>query len=71
MVFEFNGFVNPEQMYQQKMAEIKKAVDAKKCIVCKNTYTVNDQVIFCSFDHNCVNDKNGEQCEHWEPLEVI
>jgi hypothetical protein len=58
-------------MYQQKMAEIKNAIDTKKCIVCKNTYTVNDQVVFCSFSHNCVDSNSGEQCEHWEPLGVM
>ena len=58
-------------MFQQQIEEMKRAIEEKRCPVCKNTYTVNDQITFCCFSHDCVDENNGQQCEHWDPLEVI
>lgn len=67
------GFVSPEQMEaerQRRLATLRQMVDDKRCIMCKNTFLVNDQITFCMFSKKCVDDDNGMSCEHWEPMEI-
>jgi len=39
------GFISPEQMEaerQRRLAMLRQMVDDKKCVICKNTFLVND-----------------------------
>ena len=66
-----HGFINPEQMaaaQAQREAQIRQMIDEKRCAICKNTYLVNDQITFCSYSKNCVDNSNGQDCQHWESL---
>lgn len=65
------GFISPEQMEaqrQQQEALEKQMIDEKRCVVCKNTYLINDQITMCTYSNKCVDQENGQQCEHWESL---
>lgn len=67
------GFVTPEQMEEQmrqREETIRRMKDEKMCVLCKNTYLINDKLTMCSYSNKCVDDDNGQQCEHWEPLEI-
>jgi len=59
-----------EAQRQQKVAMLRQMIDDKRCSVCKNTFIINDQVTFCSINKECVDDKNGMSCEHFEPLNI-
>lgn len=66
-----NGFVTPEQaaeIQHQREEQMRRMVDEKRCIICKNTFLVNDQITFCSYSKNCVDNSNGQNCQHWESL---
>jgi len=72
--FSPGGFVSPEQMEQQRLqqeAQLKQMIDDKRCEVCQNTYLINDQITICSFSNECVDGKDGQQCENWIILETI
>lgn len=56
-----------EQRRQQELL-IRQLVNEKQCVVCKNTFLVNDQITMCNFTKECVDNKNGQNCEHWENL---
>lgn len=71
------GFMTPEQMeqikqqQQQQEAQMRQMITDKRCEFCQNTYLINDQITFCHFSNECVDGKNGQQCEHWELLNTI
>lgn len=58
------GFITQEQI----AAERQRMIDKKQCEICQHTYLVNDQVAFCEFSHECVNDHTGVNCENWQPI---
>lgn len=60
-----------EQQRQQQMAALKQMIDDKKCVMCKNTYLINDEITICNFSHECVDNNYGKYCENWKPLELI
>ena len=68
MNIHFQGFLNPEEIEKQRKDELQRMTDEKLCVVCKNTYLINDQITMCVFSNKCVNDNNGQNCEHWESL---
>lgn len=66
-----HGFINSEQMaaaQAQREAQIRQMIEEKRCVICKNTYLVNDQITFCTFSNVCVDENNGQSCPHWESL---
>lgn len=68
------GFVSPEEIErqrQQQEAQVRQMVEDKRCEFCQNTYLINDQITFCHFSNECVDGKNGQQCEHWKLLNTI
>jgi len=69
--FTINGVpVTPEEMAARQAEARQKLLDNKPCKICKNTYLINDQITMCSYSKKCVDNENGQQCEHWEPLEI-
>ena len=72
MQFQFNfgpGF-DPVAMHEQQIAAMKQMIDEKRCIMCQNTYLINDQITICQFSNECVDSMNGQECEHWEPAPI-
>lgn len=66
-----NGFVTPEQIAEiqrQREEQMRRMVDEKLCIICKNTYLINDQITMCMKSNKCVDGKNGRECDSWESL---
>lgn len=68
------GFISPEEIerqHQQQLDSLHQMIDEKKCMMCKNTYLINDQITMCNYSKECVDGNYGEYCEHWDPLEII
>ena len=64
------GFVNPAEVEAQRRQQIQRLIDEKRCVVCQNTYLINDQITFCHFKNECVDNDYGKECEHWEPIKI-
>lgn len=65
------GGISPEQvaeMHRQREEQMRRMVDEKLCAICRNTYLINDQITMCMKSNECVDGKNGQECDHWESL---
>ena len=72
MQFQFNFVPGPDPavIRQQQLAQFKQMIDDKRCVMCQNTYLINDQITMCQFSNECVDDNNGQECKNWNPVEL-
>ena len=69
--FTINGIpVTPEEIMARQAEAQKQIQEQKPCRYCKNTYLINDQITMCNYSKECVDTHNGQQCDHWEFLEM-
>ena len=63
-----------EQIAKQRKeyeAQIQQMINEQRCIVCENTYLINDQITMCSVKNECVDNDYGKYCENWKPLKIF
>ena len=68
----FNFGATPEQVEAQRrarIAQIQRLIDEQRCIVCENTYLINDQITMCSIKNECVDNDYGKYCDNWKPID--
>jgi len=76
MQFNFNfgpGFINPEELQRQAeelAAQMRIMIEDKKCKMCVNANIVNEQFVFCNFSGKNVEESDGQNCEHWEAVQI-
>ena len=68
--FTTSGFVDPEEIRRQQIAQLQQLIDDQRCVMCKNTYLVNDQITMCSIKNECVDNEYGKYCENWDPIKI-
>ena len=68
------GFITPEQIKEQRLqqeAKIRQMISDKKCVVCQNTFLINDQITYCNIKNECVDFSDGKNCDNWiAPLTI-
>ena len=75
MNIHFNsGFISPEEIEAQRRQQeerLRQMVNDKKCVVCNNTYLINDQITYCSIKNECVDFMDGMNCDNWHPIDGL
>lgn len=78
MTINFNGInITPEQLAEmqrqqreQQQRQVQQMLDEKRCVLCENTYLLNDQIYICTIKNECVDNENGLDCKDWEPINI-
>ena len=59
-----------EEQRKTLLAQLRKMIDDKRCVMCENTYLIDDQITMCNINNECVDNEYGKNCENWKPLEI-
>ena len=66
--FENGQWITPEDMLQRARENYNNLVDTKRCIICRNTYLINDEITMCHLTNECVDNHAAGDCNMWDPL---